>query len=214
MLKRLSIATICLVGALTLAGCSSSNANEKDSSSSKVTSLKKVTKHSKSSQSSQKTSKQDSSNDTDASSTTASIPASEDQGMSVLYTMYRREGYSDDSITESLQNKQLSGIKLDEISGKNAAYDYNKSVTRVFPENTYLVFSSMSAAGSVTFQLVNNHTAKVYAVPSHFQDERWLTDDNWAQNEVNTYMNNPQTWELQTPSADLLNLMKTTQSSY
>lgn len=212
MLKRLLTVSLCLISSAILVACSSGNDSKQSSSSSSTSvSVKKSSNHKKINESSTITKSNSSSASPDASS---GIPVSEDQGMAVFYTMRVKYGDSDATLTSAFQNKEIADLSVQNISGQNVAYNYNKSITTVFPENTYLVAGTPTAAGDVTFQLTNDHTIRVYNVPSHFQDTRWLTDNSWAKSQVDGYMDNPETWELQTPNNDLLNLMKTTKTNF
>ena len=82
--------------------------------------------------------------------------------------------------------------------------------TDVFPAHTYTVSGTPLAAGTVTYQVIDENTVRVFAVPSHFQDQRWGTDHAWAQAQADAYMHHPTIMKVRTPSTQLLDLMKTT----
>lgn len=114
-------------------------------------------------------------------------------GYRVFYTYLLQNGSPAD-IQTALEQHQLANI----------------DVTDVFPAHTYTVSGTPLAAGTVTYQVIDENTVRVFAVPSHFQDQRWGTDHAWAQAQADAYMHHPTIMKVRTPSAQLLDLMKTT----
>ena len=130
-------------------------------------------------------------------------------GYRVFYTYLLQNGSPAD-IQTALEQHQLANIDVTDVSGKNVTSNYGKGVTDVFPAHTYTVSGTPLAAGTVTYQVIDENTVRVFAVPSHFQDQRWGTDHAWAQAQADAYMHHPTIMKVQTPSAQLLDLMKTT----
>ena len=130
-------------------------------------------------------------------------------GYRVFYTYLLQNGSLAD-IQTALEQHQLANIDVTDVSGKNVTSNYGKGVTDVFPAHTYTVSGTPLAAGTVTYQVSDENTVRVFAVPSHFQDQRWGTDRAWAQAQADAYMHHPTIMKVQTPSAQLLDLMKTT----
>lgn len=130
-------------------------------------------------------------------------------GYRVFYTYLLQNGSPAD-IQTALEQHQLANIDVTDVSGKNVTSNYGKGVTDVFPAHTYTVSGTPLAAGTVTYQVIDENTVRVFAVPSHFQDQRWGTDHTWAQAQADAYMHHPTIMKVQTPSAQLLDLMKTT----
>ena len=130
-------------------------------------------------------------------------------GYRVFYTYLLQNGSPAD-IQTALEQHQLANIDVTDVSGKNVTSNYGKGVTGVFPAHTYTVSGTPLAAGTVTYQVIDENTVRVFAVPSHFQDQHWGTDHAWAQAQADAYMHHPTIMKVQTPSAQLLDLMKTT----
>ncbi len=73
---------------------------------------------------------------------------------------------------------------------------YNKANTVKYPKGMYLLAGSPTAAGHVVYKNNGDGTISIYNVPSHFQDERWLEDDEYSQQESERILNNPKVVKL------------------
>lgn len=66
---------------------------------------------------------------------------------------------------------------------------YNIDSTVPLPEGTTHIHAEVLADGQVTFIDNKDGTFTYYFVPSHFQDRRWLDDDNYSLNESKRIIN-------------------------
>lgn len=66
---------------------------------------------------------------------------------------------------------------------------YNIDSTVALPEGTITIQAKILADGQVTFVDNKDGTFTYYFVPSHFQDRRWLDDDNYSLNESKRIIN-------------------------
>ncbi|WP_191092301.1 MULTISPECIES: hypothetical protein [unclassified Mammaliicoccus] len=73
---------------------------------------------------------------------------------------------------------------------------YNKANTVKYPKGMYLLAGSPTAAGQVVYKNNGDGTISIYNVPSHFQDRRWLEDDEYSQQESEKILNNPKVVKL------------------
>ncbi|RZI04968.1 hypothetical protein EIG99_00205 [Staphylococcus condimenti] len=73
----------------------------------------------------------------------------------------------------------------------NVLNPYNPDNTVTLPEGTQALLGDSTAAGQVYYKNNGDGTIDVYDIPSHFQDDRWLKDDDYSQRESERIMNNP-----------------------
>lgn len=214
-MKKIGLSLAVLGLSVGLAACGNSNQSQSSQSESatKTTANQASSKASHSSRQATSTANAPAaSSATTNSQSAATSQAPQDAAMlgyRVFYTYLLQNGSPAD-IQTALEQHQLANIDVTDVSGKNVTSNYGKGVTDVFPAHTYTVSGTPLAAGTVTYQVIDENTVRVFAVPSHFQDQRWGTDHAWAQAQADAYMHHPTIMKVQTPSAQLLDLMKTT----
>ena len=207
-MKKIGLSLAVLGLSVGLAACGNTN-NQSQSSQSESATKTTASKASHSSRQATSTANAPAASNSQSAATSQAPQDATTLGYRVFYTYLLQNGSPAD-IQTALEQHQLANIDVTDVSGKNVTINYGKGVTDVFPAHTYTVSGTPLAAGTVTYQVIDENTVRVFAVPSHFQDQRWGTDHAWAQAQADAYMHHPTIMKVQTPSAQLLDLMKTT----
>lgn len=211
-MKKIGLSLTVLGLSVGLAACGNTNNQSQSSqseSATKTTASQASSKASHSSRQATSTANAPAASNFQSAATSQAPQDATTLGYRVFYTYLLQNGSPAD-IQTALEQHQLANIDVTDVSGKNVTSNYGKGVTDVFPAHTYTVSGTPLAAGTVTYQVIDENTVRVFAVPSHFQDQRWGTDRAWAQAQADAYMHHPTIMKVQTPSAQLLDLMKTT----
>lgn len=211
-MKKIGLSLTVLGLSVGLAACGNTNNQSQSSqseSATKTTASQASSKASHSSRQATSTANVPAASNSQSAATSQAPQDATTLGYRVFYTYLLQNGSPAD-IQTALEQHQLANIDVTDVSGKNVTSNYGKGVTDVFPAHTYTVSGTPLAAGTVTYQVIDENTVRVFAVPSHFQDQRWGTDHAWAQAQADAYMHHPTIMKVQTPSAQLLDLMKTT----
>lgn len=131
--------------------------------------------------------------------------ATKEQALAAYYTVVGRQ-YSTEELTAWLKEDDIAKkLFVADVSGQNVMGGYNQEITTVFPKNTYTIYASPLARGTVTFQLINADQIRFFEVPSHFQWD--VNDTEFSFKNVKRYMTSPRVITLDHPDEELLNLM-------
>lgn len=215
MNKHLFAGLVVVASPLLLAGCGSHSASGSSSSHSSASShassakLFAAGKHSGSratSSTSKTSSNSSSTSSTSSSSTTNANPAmaptqkpadGKTLALKVYYTYYHQQGRTD---------FDFGDLVIDDVSGMDITNGASKAVTETFPANTYQIGAPNYA--TLTYQVIDDNTVRVFDVPDDFTDSRWQSDPSWAKQTAHSYLTHPHTMRVETPSNDILDEMR------
>ena len=211
MNKHLFTGLVVVASPLLLAGCgshSASGSSSHSSTSSHASTAKLFASGKQSgSQATSKTSNSSSSaSSTSSSSTTNANPAMaptkkpadyKTMALKVYYTYYHQRGMTD---------FDFGDLVIDDVSGMDITNGASKAVTETFPANTYQIGDPNYA--TLTYQVIDDNTVRLFDVPDEFSDSRWQSDPSWAKQTAHSYLTHPHSMQVETPSNDILDKMR------